>query len=53
MPPSPHRQIFEKLVNKNEIKPKIRAIFPESLDPSRDFGKNIRYSPDFSTRMHL
>jgi hypothetical protein len=33
----PPRQIFEKLVNKNAIKPKIggppQAIFPETLDP--------------------
>jgi hypothetical protein len=43
----PPRQIFEKLVNKNAIKPKIggppQAIFPESLDPPRNFGKNIPY----------
>jgi hypothetical protein len=33
----PPRQIFEKLVNKNAIKPKIggppQATFPETLDP--------------------
>ncbi len=44
---APPRQIFEKLVNKNAIKPKIggppQAIFPASLDPPRNFGKNIRY----------
>jgi hypothetical protein len=44
---APPRQIFKKLVNKNAIKPKIggppQAIFPESLDPPRNFGKNIRY----------
>ncbi len=38
-------QIFEKLVNKNAIKCKIGgpplAIFPETLDPLRNFGKNI------------
>jgi hypothetical protein len=38
---------FKTLVNKNAIKPKIRgpplAIFPESLNPPRDFGKNFRY----------
>ena len=45
---APPRQIFKKLVNKNEIKPKIGrpsptlAILTESLDPPRDFGKNIR-----------
>ncbi len=34
---APPRQIFEKLVNKNAIKPKIggppAAIFPKTLDP--------------------
>jgi len=39
-------QIFEKRVNKNAIKPKIRgpplAIVPERLDPSRVFGKNFK-----------
>ncbi len=43
----PPRQIFEKLVNKNAIKRKIGgpplAIFPETLDPPRNFGKNIPY----------
>jgi hypothetical protein len=44
----PPRQIFEKLVNKNAIKPKIggppQATFPETLDhPLRNFGKNIPY----------
>jgi hypothetical protein len=33
----PPRQIFEKLVKKNAIKPKIggpsQAIFPETLEP--------------------
>jgi hypothetical protein len=45
----PPRQIFEKLVNKNAIKPKIggppQAIFPESLDPPRDFGKKHQVPP--------
>jgi hypothetical protein len=44
---APPRQIFEKLVNKNAIKCKIggppQAIFPETLDPPRNFGKNIPY----------
>ena len=44
---APPRQIFEKLVNKNAIKRKIGgpplAIFPETLDPPRNFGKNIPY----------
>jgi hypothetical protein len=43
----PPRQIFEKLVNKNAIKRNIGgpplAIFPETLDPPRNFGKNIPY----------
>jgi hypothetical protein len=43
----PPRQIFEKLVNENAIKRKIGgpplAIFPETLDPPRNFGKNIPY----------
>jgi hypothetical protein len=39
---------FKRLVNKNEIKPKIGgptplAIFPKSLDPHRDFCKNLSY----------
>ncbi len=38
----PPRQIFEKLVNKNAISREIggppQAIFPETLDPPRDFG---------------
>jgi hypothetical protein len=42
----PPRQIFEKLVNENAIKPKIggpppQAIFPETLDPPKDFGKKL------------
>jgi hypothetical protein len=41
----PPRQIFEKLVNKNAINCKIGgpplAIFLETLDPPRNFGKNI------------
>jgi hypothetical protein len=41
------RQIFEKLDNKNAIKPKIwgpLANFPDSLDPiPRVFDKNFRY----------
>jgi hypothetical protein len=43
-------KIFKKLVNKNAI-PKTRnretplAIFPESLDPPREFGKNFKYPP--------
>jgi hypothetical protein len=54
----PPRQIFEKLVNKNAIKRKIgglpQAIFPETLDPPRDFGKNFKYPPPgFSTRVDL
>jgi hypothetical protein len=41
---------FKTLVNKNAIKPKIggpplQAIFPESLDPSRDFGKKHQVPP--------
>jgi hypothetical protein len=40
---------FKTLVNKNAIKPKIRgppqAIFPESLDPPRDFGKKHQVPP--------
>jgi hypothetical protein len=49
----PPRQIYEKLVNKNAIKPKIggtpQAIFPETLDPPppRDFGKNFKYPPSW------
>jgi hypothetical protein len=47
----PLRQIFEKLVNKNAIKRKIGgpplAIFPETLDPPRDFGKNFKTPLDF------
>jgi hypothetical protein len=43
----PPRQIFEELVNKNAIKRKIGGpslgIFPETLDPPRNFGKNIPY----------
>jgi hypothetical protein len=46
---APPRQIFEKLVNKNAIKPKIggppQAMFPETLDPPRNFGKNFKYPP--------
>jgi hypothetical protein len=56
----PLRQIFEKLVNKNAIKRKIGgpplAIFPETLDPPRNFGKKKTSrtpSPGFSTRVHL
>jgi hypothetical protein len=55
----PPRQIFEKLANKNAIKCKIGgppplAIFPETLDPPRDFGKNFKYPhPGFLTRVHL
>jgi hypothetical protein len=49
MKQNPPRHIFEKLVNKNAIKPKIGgpplAIFPETLDPLRDFGKNFKYPP--------
>jgi hypothetical protein len=46
-PPTP-KQIFEKLVNKNAINPKLGGgpslqFFPESLDPSKDFGKNFKY----------
>ncbi len=41
---APPRQIFEKLVNKNAIKPKIggppQAIFPESLDPPEFLQKH-------------
>jgi hypothetical protein len=54
---APPRQIFEKLVNKNAIKPKIGdlplAIISENLDPQpRDFGKNFKYPPPgFSTRV--
>jgi hypothetical protein len=48
-PPPPPRQILEKLVNKNAIKPKIGGpplvIFPETFDPPRDFGKNFKYPP--------
>ncbi len=44
----PPQANFKTLVNKNAIKTKIggppQAIFPESLDPPRNFGKNIRYS---------
>ncbi len=45
----PHRQIFEKLVNKNAIKPKIGGppwqFFLKALTPPRDFGKNFKYPP--------
>jgi hypothetical protein len=46
-PPYP-RQIFEKLVNKNAIKPKLGAppgIFPDSLDPPRDFLQKLQVPP--------
>ena len=29
------------------------VIFPESLDPPTDFGKNFKYPPGFSTCVHL
>jgi hypothetical protein len=46
-PPQAPQANFKTLANKNAIKPQIRgppmAIFPERLDPPRDFGKNFRY----------
>jgi hypothetical protein len=36
---------FKTLVNKNAIKHKIGAIFPESLDPPRDFSKKHQAPP--------
>ncbi len=52
------RQILEKLVNKNAIKPKIRgplAIFPESLDPTLGGLTKTLGAPSlgFSNRVHL
>ena len=45
----PPQANFKKLVNKNAIKPEIRgtpqAIFPESLDPPRDFGNKHQVPP--------
>jgi hypothetical protein len=38
-----HRKFFEKLVNKNAIKPKI--IFPKSLDPQRFWLKFALHPP--------
>ncbi len=40
---------FKTIVNENPIKPEIggppQAIFPESLDPPRDFGKKHQVPP--------
>ena len=43
----PPQANFKTLVNKNAIKPEIggQAIFPESLDPPRDFGKKHQVPP--------
>jgi hypothetical protein len=45
----PPRQIFEKLVNKNAIKPKIDGppwqFFLKPLTLLRDFGKIFKYTP--------
>jgi hypothetical protein len=55
---APPRQIFEKLVNKKAIKPKIGgpplAIFPETLDPPLGIlAKTSRTPfPGFTTRVH-
>jgi len=41
-PPRPlPRQIFEKLVNKNAIKPKIVRFCPKSIDLPKDFGQKF------------
>ncbi len=50
---------LKTLVNKNAIKPEIggppQAIFLESLDPPRDFGKKHQVPPplDFQPVLHL
>ncbi len=45
----PPQTNFKILVNKNAIKPEIgpppQAIFPESLDPPREFGKKHQVPP--------
>jgi hypothetical protein len=45
----PPQANFKTLVNTNAIKPKIggppQAIFPETLDPPRDFGKKHQVHP--------
>jgi hypothetical protein len=48
------KQIFEKLVHKNAIKPKMiypLRFYPKSINPhTRDFGTKLSYaSPGFST----
>jgi hypothetical protein len=55
---APPRQIFEKLVNKNAIKPKIGGppwqFFLKPLTPPKDFGKTSSTPPPgFSTHVHL
>ncbi len=46
---TPLRQISKHLLIKNAIKPEIggppQAIFPETLDPPRDFGKKHQVPP--------
>jgi len=53
----PPQANLKTLVNKNAINPKIggppQAIFPESFDSPRDFGKKHQVPPGFSTCVHL